>query len=673
MSTVNLMNEINSRIASGEDVSQNKQLKTALNQLIKYELINDSNIDEIFNAEEKLSEVIDVLYLNAIIKDGKKERRTPLTHARNLASFYVAFFTFDASDMTFPEAFRAAIHRKYDNVYEGKLDPKDKKNRAEIKSKYKTYREIALEMVTSGFKISPHLWPGLTAGSVSLIVRYMRGASLPSVRIPIERIEFFEDFLAIPRGSLTKKLTLLDRGLYEKEPKKVKKKDRPKRPDALCLSPELQRYADEYSEYRVTGKQPKILFVPQELIGKEQHLRVVEIYKNKWRVRKRTGKVTSKGIFIQQLRAFSNFCIKELGMEPNAITLEHLTTIDILEKWKTSVIEKGRGGHAVEKLFHYIKKSVGYRGYLRLCGTPGSRSIDEYNAELNLLPSLIEEWTSFLEDGIDSKDSKEHIRFLLDMTINDMWNAIDNAIQAAFDYAAKVIMHPIPSHAEFAYQRTEALTILHLSRVAPIRESNWTDLEFNENSSDFSYDVPSITWYKSKNCYRLHVPVNLLKNQQREGILPISCYYLESYNDIIKKHLFYRQKYIDVVINENGRFNHKPKTFIIKDYHDKSGQENNNKFECAPGVFGTRFKTGTCKSFSESLPGYDEKGINHHATRHLAATWYLNEHPDDWTGLSKLLNDSIEVVHKDYAEVNEALAQERINESVEKRNRVFKF
>lgn len=666
MTTLNLMNEIDSRIDSGEEILRYKQLKTSLNQLKKNGLIDDSNIDDIFNDQSKLDEMNDA-YTEINRKAGKKDLRTPKTHVRNLASFYVAVFNFDADGMTFSDALKAAVHRKYDNVYEGTISKKD---RVKIKSKYRTYHEIAVLIVKDGIEKNPELWPTVITNSSARINRYIKATGRPGERTPIERIEHIEDFLTVPRGTFTNKLNLLPRGLYKKKPRSPRK-DHEERKVALKLNAELSAYIEEYSDFRIYGNEPKVKFIPPEFIGREHHCSVHENYKKKWTVRARSNDCSSKNIFTDQIRAFATFCAKELEMNPESITLEHLTSIDILEKWKNKVIKDGSGGHACKGLLQVIKKSVGFTGYLRLCGAPGSRSIDSFNAELNILPSLVDKWSPFLEDAIKKKDSKKNIRFLLEMTSDDMWNCIDEAIQAAFDFANKIIMHPINNNAEAAYHRTQALTVMYLSRLSPIRSGNWTDLRFNEVHNDFSYDVPSLTWYKNKNSYRLFVPTSFLKNESRSGIKPIDVYYPESHNNVIKKHLFYRQKYIDIVINKNGEFNHNPERFCVKLDENPKKTDPDNKFE-DDASFGPRFKRGTKIAFEDSHAGYNGIGINHHATRHLAATWYLNENPKDFAGLSTLLNDSFEIVVRDYAEVNDKLSQERINKAVESKKSIIK-
>lgn len=667
MSTVNLMSEIDSRIASGEEVLQYKQLKTALNQLMKGGLIDDSNIDDIFNNQGRIDELNDA-YIEIKRASGNKDLKTPRTHVRNLASFYVAAFTFDADGMTFSDALKAAVRRKYDNIYEGTISKKD---RAKIKLKYTTYHNVAVLIVEEGLKRNPDIWPEKPTGASAQISRYIRGTAKPGVRTPIERIEHIEDFLAVSRGTFTDKLNLLPRGLY-KEEARYKRQAPSERRVAIQLNTELLEYIEEYSNFRIYGREPEVKFMPSEFIGREHHCSVSENYKTRWTIRTRTNDCTSKNIFIEHIRAFVNFCVEELKMDPESITLEHLTSINILEKWKNKAIKMGSGGHACKGLFQVIKKSVGFTGYLRLCGVPGSRTAESFNSELNLLPSLIDKWSLFLDGAIKKKDPKEHVRFLLDMASSDMWDCIDDAIQAAFDFAKKSIMSNEHRIVQLAYNRTQALTVLYLSRVGPIRSGNWSDLRLNEVHSDFSYDVPSLTWYKNKNCYRLFVPTTFLKNEGRDGIKPVDVYYPESFNHIIKKHLFYRQRYIDVVINKNGEFNHKPKRFSLKLHDAPEKTDPENQFE-DDDSFGRRFKTGTRNALEDSFPGYKGKGINHHATRHLAASWWLNEHPDDFRGLAKLLNDSYEVVVKTYAELNDKLVQERINSAVEKKNRIFNF
>lgn len=663
MSTTILMGEINRRIELGEDILRNKQLKTALNQLLKRGLIDDSSIDEIFSDSKKV-EVLNDSYEILLIKDKRKELRSPKSHVRNLARFYIEFFSFNTDGMGFNEAFKAAIHRKYDNVYDGEINPK---NNYEIRNKFKTYRSITVEIVTEGLKTNPELFPGQKAAQVSLLVRYIRGLVVPSVRIPIERIMFLEDFLSVSRGTFTKKLPCKARLVNEIDTKKRKKPT--KRMPPVQLSDSLQKFYIDHSAYRISGKQPEITIIPQEFIGNEKYLRLSEEYKGKWTYNNK-GECASQAIFLDALKAFTKFCVTELNIPASSVTLIHLTSVDILEKWKDSVLERKTGGFSVSSLFHIIKKSSGLRGYFRLCGEPGDRDMEEYNLALNLIGTLIPEWSSYLQGGIKKLDPKGNVRFLLDMSTCEMWETIDQAVEWSFQKAKNLALYSLIESIEKAYLLTQSLTILYLSRVKPIRRSNWVNLELNTDHGSFCVEKPSLTYYKKKNMFRLFVPVGDLKNRGRDGINPIDIYYPKSFTPLIQKSLIYRQKYIDLCINKNGQYNHNPKKFVIK-YSNNSPGNLDNKFEETPRNFGGRFKNQTKTAIEAILPDVNQKGINHHATRHLAASWYLNEHGDDFVGLATLLNDTLAVTINSYAEIHEKIAQERVTKSIESKNRAL--
>jgi len=171
----------------------------------------------------------------------------------------------------------------------------------------------------------------------------------------------------------------------------------------------------------------------------------------------------------------------------------------------------------------------------------------------------------------------------------------------------------------------------------------------------------------------MFVPIRFIKNRAREDIIDIDVYYPKSFSKMIDSLLVYRQLYIDICINKNGKHKYQPKYFLLKQHYNADKTDPNREFKDESGTFGGRFKTQTKKGFKHVFPELELEGINGHAMRHLTASWWLNTHPDDFVGLAILLNDSLEVVMRDYAEMNKKMAEQRISQSVQKNLINFDF
>jgi len=670
--------ELEERISQGQEVSRNKQLKTALNQLVKHGLINDSNIDDVFSDALKLKVLIKE-YESRLIAAKKKELRSPLTHARNLAVFYTNYFAFDADGMSFSQAFKAAFHRKYSNIYEGEISPKE---RVSIKKDYITYRSIANDIVKTGAEKCPEAWPVSHAGAAAHIVCYVHGYSMPTVNVPMARLEYFEDYFAVPRGTFINKLKARMNWNYTEEKKYMRKRigNKNTNGDVLItvkeLSPSLRKYSDEYSAFKIRSKQPEVRNIPPAFIGREEYLEVFETSKrtsSKWTYNEGSKKCRSLIAFNQSLIAFMTFCVNELGMVAEEITVADLTNYKILEKWKNHLMEQGWGASVLKGLLNQIKRSSQPRGYLRLCGELGDRNLDRYFADLDFFVAMEPAWNAALDDAVQDVDAKENVHFLLDMKPKKMWGVVNNAIQWSLDHAKNLINSPARDYVSNAYNLVQSLTILHLSRIQPLREDNWSHLLLNEDERDFNSKEASLTWVGSRDCYRIYVPVGVLKNRGRKKITAINVYLPSTFNDIINNYLKYRTLYIDKVINKCGLYEYDPKWFMPRKHREADGVDPNNVFADSGSLFGARFKIQTKLAFRMASPEIKQIGLNHHATRHLAATWYLNTNPDDFRGLCAILGDSLPVILKTYAEINEEMALEKVGQAIASQELTFEF
>jgi hypothetical protein len=662
--------ELETRIQQGQDVSRNKQLKSALSQLVKNNLVDELSLDDIFSNTIKLKSMINE-YESIILASGKKELRTPLTHARNLAIFYTNHFSFDTDGMSFSEAFKASFHRKFPNIYEGEIT---KKNRCLIKETHTTYRQVAADIVKTGAEIRPEAWPKSHAGAAALIVKYVHGYSNPTVNVPIARLEYFEDYFVVPRGTFINKLksrinwnTHVDSKYKRKKLGKKNTKGEDMIP-VVALSPSLQKYSDEYSAFKINAIQPKIIHTPNSFVGREEYLEVFEEGRRKnssWTFNEGSKSCKSQIMFDQNLRAFMTYCVNELGINAEEITLADLTNIEILGEWKNYLLLQGWGASPATRVLNQLKRSSQPRGYLRLCGELGNRTKEKYFNDLDFIVAMESSWRTLLEENATQEHAPgENARFLLDMKPVQMLSAINKGIQWGLTYARNLINSPADDYLINAYNMVQAMTILHLSRIQPLRSENWAMLLFNDNEKDFNPKEGSLTWVKSRKCFRVFVPVPWLKNRAKQDIKPINLYFDTSFNSVIKNYLEYRAKYIDGVLNKGGLYNHNPRSLMPRKHRKADGVDPDNVFFEVGSTFSARFKQMTKVVFNHTQQESNQIGLNHHVTRKLAATWYLNMNPGDFTGLCLILGDSIEVVLKSYAEINDELALERVSKVI---------
>jgi hypothetical protein len=63
-----------------------------------------------------------------------------------------------------------------------------------------------------------------------------------------------------------------------------------------------------------------------------------------------------------------------------------------------------------------------------------------------------------------------------------------------------------------------------------------------------------------------------------------------------------------------------------------------------------QFKSETKEAFYALDPNLKQVGVNIHALRHLAAITHLENHPGDYKGAAKIINDDVEQIFKTYGD-----------------------
>lgn len=582
-----------------------RQLLTALNNLSKNNLCNTENFT--FMMTDGLDELLESY--KAILKNqNKSDIRGALTRVRNLSKYYIELTEFNTESLTFSEIMKEGLRRKYGSLnvfYEGDLSPKDQ---AEIKRKYKTYREVCFEMLKVGLKTHPELWPRIDVANLDLtptqinkkldsaarnIRDWITGDTTPANHIPDGRLNFIESYLKLPNNCLLNKANLINKKsivLKKTEAKtKAKVRTKPKGFKVKKLNNAFAAYFKEYSDYKIYGKQPEVKNVTQEMRDDKyalQRLKVRELQGTK-EVRWTAG---SNGIigaaekFHYSLRGFINYCVEKEGIGEDEVSLSHLTTPRILENLVVAAQQGFIGGSVVYDILSIVKVGAGKKGYLRLCGEPGDRTLDEY---FNDLEFIIEESPIWRDSASKSKKTqgqgaeqgKENIQFLLKMDIDERKEVSKKAINKLIEKSKANLLEAdrfillskskkkkqsvkekcyreAISAIKSAYHESAAAMIMHTAPVSCPRVINWATLTYFNSVTDRDLRVPSLTYHRHKNRFELNIPlfgpspingeeIRFIKNSDSTNAAKVNVMFPEYITATIKNFLKVREYYIE--------------------------------------------------------------------------------------------------------------------------------
>ena len=575
--------------------------KTTLNNITeRYQLISEKMLAvSFFDDFEKLQEN----YKAALIKANKSDVRSPLTRLKYLKELYASLVQPIKNDeTTLSQMLLLAAKRLYgDKFYTGPVD-----NYHKIQADYITVASLCRTIVFEGHKKDPNLFGTVDNNkkftlysAAKKIQAYFTGESLPSTRVPAKRLHYIEDFLGLDKGSISerafgrysvkKKSDLyVERRTKAKLAKKVSRKVF----NHTVLNDNLQRYFEEYKAYKTLGSQPVLRNVSQEMRDDEYaayRLMVNEgtsKHQKKWTLNAK-GEYPSVVAYYAILKAFLNFCVEEKGLAFEEVSTNHLTDPMLLRSY-AEYARQGNSPSSVERLLNIISVGCQKRGYLRLCGERGDRSIDKFNRDLDFIEEQYPELVSAARSGLKrsknrvNQTGKENITFLLDMHWKDRRNVVYQAsvnMLKQVDYfiheANESIAKAKKSNSDVAKQRrvvyaaTCADKAMALASTALIMESSflvaprattWSQLRYYSSVSAKEVNTPCIVYHSHKESFEIDVPVfgydignnsqtvRLLKNSESENIVPINAFYPLEMTPLFKKFLKARKLYLEAHI-----------------------------------------------------------------------------------------------------------------------------
>jgi len=555
-----LIREIKLNLDNKKAQSHYRHMLTGLNNLEKYNLIKKENLK--FYLTDGLLGVLSEY--RAILKSqGKSDDRGPLSRIRRLSEYYtkITSFGLNLENLTFSETLRVAAKRKYGNkLYEKKWEME---NKDYIAKNFITYNQICYQIVELGAKEEPKLWPKADPCNKKTIFQYAGnirnwfvGDISPTIRTPNRRFFFIENFLDLPKGILLEKIkatsnaTTTENNTVETEEKKPRKIMK-----VRDLNAHFQKFYDEFCDYKINDEQPEIRNITDEMKtakSYKERLRVMHLTRGEetnWTF-SANGNCPSSSKFYQALKAFINYCVCHENINEESVNLFHLTDIRILERLaQATKINKNKrgsqasssedktrkiGGSTVVDILKIVSAGSAIKGYLRLCGDPGDRTLSDYFSDLDYLIELIpilkgKAKKSIQTKGKGSSQGKENISFLLGVETRERkelskevasflvkkseanlriaQQLIDKANSKENEKYKITLLKKAYTNIRMAYSESLTSLIYSVSFTICPRVLNWSLLKFYSDTSIRDSRYSSLSYNKKTKRYNIYIPV----------------------------------------------------------------------------------------------------------------------------------------------------------------------
>jgi hypothetical protein len=548
MSISKLLDSINTKIDTSTDrKSHYTHLRTALNNLVKYDLISDYTLKDDLTTD--LSAVREK-YRVIVKRNGQADQRGPISKVNKLSEYYIETHDINYDKLSVAEILLKSAKLKFgEDIYLGTI-PKIK--RFEIKKTKKTLSSICSLIVREGYEITPSAW-NITDinnriernNSVHVIKKWFTGERYPSsTKIPVSRLHCLEKVLNIPKNVLVNKSIQLDQqasidkhGSLENSGYKSAKGRQ--NYAVQVLNKEFYEFFLQYSEYKIHGIAPKAKYTLEERKFSFGGSSVRELNssgkESRWTAGN-NGKNANLVRFNVLLRAFCSYCVTQENIAANDVSLSHMTDSFLLERLQLWEIKTtGIGLVLYDSLLHLIKVNCGTRGFLRLCGNKGDRSIEDYFAELNHLTEEIPFWMAQIKDLKANVSrvvvgGKSNVKYFLTLEV-------EKRLQLAEDMKKNLIERADSNYAESlfflkksqsnktqdsmrertfrksgkflnkAYQQAMTANIFNISFTVCPRVGNWASLNYFDSQKDNIHAIPALT-QDFKGRYEVHIPLS---------------------------------------------------------------------------------------------------------------------------------------------------------------------
>jgi hypothetical protein len=486
--------------------------------------------------------------------------------------------------------------------------------------------------------------------------KWMRGSmSITSNQQNVNRLNDIETIIKLKENTLVEIASI--NASYVKVAKRDKKARSPIKEVVWGEIPESFRIEfEEFVRFKTTGE----VCALKKKLGKKASKKLLPD-ENTWSKRD-DGLNGSAKTFKSQVCAFIGFLIHDNDVSLTEInSLSILTNWDFLDDYYDYRLSVSIGNYTTARFFSTLTSNCHANGFFQTIVNPLNDSyLKEYEVETwqqyieDLNNTLLIPNTKVLdklhEKGMNkNNDSISNIRHMLPGDGRTYEDTIEtcNAVLKNMEQRLDSLTAPL-----YRMTKSRSIMFLRLALYRPLRITNFCSLklklkhEFEELNTSESY----IVFNSNQDCWQINVPKEAFKNRNGKSCKALSYMLSPKLNPHIKKYLRIRSDYLEHKKNNSEYF------FI--DSSCKRVAENS---------LGNMLKEHTLEAIISYYESENIKysrfisGINAHATRHIAASIYLDKRVGDVIGAALLLNDNIQTVIDTYIQTDTEKYQNQSN------------
>ncbi|MGK0271939.1 MAG: integrase [Cocleimonas sp.] len=572
-----------------------ENIQSGFNQMLKNNYLNEADLINEFTSNFEITKSI---IQKHVANTGKNSAWRSFLNDIQFAINQIVLF--DISDLTLPEALYQLGKKRF-----GKL----------------TKSGIATQIVKNIDDTFQH----------GALYRWLCGRSTPRVSESYAVIKKIDSYFNC-NGDLYAKL----KPLSEKKPEDYISEKR----NIFVLPENLQLEIDEYILFRVKSILPKgKRSLINEIIGLDSRgKRSLQI------VSRTTIEAVSAERITHSIKLFLRFIKYEYGEELlNNFKFTDVFDLVYIEEFVQYCINRDvitSGKQFLTWLISECKENTYISVYL-------GDSFENYSSWISRLNDITDEIKRFRlkslrEVNKERLQGNRNVKFIL--LEKDPYSLVNGISQALWDRS-----YLTTSMSADKYLDMTAALMFDVMCVCPLRIKNYAQLEILDDPitelqiSRFSLEEAYIYYSVDEKCYGIYVGKNLLKNKKSEDVCSVNQllpYLTEKINEMLD----YRKSYLksrDIISNSLNIVTRTTRSNGVI----LSSSGDNQK----PDSLSVCFKKRT-KSAIVSIGIKGEKGINPHGMRHLVATLFLRDHPQQYASLATLLMDDLKTVTKVYAE-----------------------
>jgi hypothetical protein len=584
------------------DNSKNN-IKSALKKMVALNLIN------LFDAEELFTNGFDKLIIEVKLYVKRNTVSTSWPSFLNDIKYCVDnVLNFDVSQLDLNQALLLLLKNKYGKHLGTK----------------KLSQYLAEDATSEGFEISKH--------SIKKWLNQAQKATPQPSENNHKLFLFLDDFLGA-NGNLKNKIASYIPARNASFERDIKTLELPER-----FNDEIEQFI----KYKIKGIPPAGC---ESVLFKQNNSRTRAAYKVSfssgfWQ-ESSVGTVTSAEQMRARALSFAKFINNKHPSKFEDLSFAHFFDDALINQYCSELIERG----ALATLETFLKKILPEckrKSYTSVYFSLDTcQTYEEWIEHLSLVKEDLNDYLKFCKDR-ESLSGGRHVEWILDNDEHpsDICNQITKGIYLR--------SQTVSGKSHYTIWRT--LTMWEIMRANPVRIGNYTSLkwlgEIDRNSRRKVVDDKEAGIYLAKETgvYHLFVHKTKLKNRKAKNITHIN------------QPLSHLTKVIDTYLAERAeqliRCNKTSSAFSL----DRDG--------LAVGQSGlsSAFSRLTYKVMRQEFPHiHVTDGINPHAMRHLGASIFLRDHPENYTGLATLLMDDLDTVIHTYAKRDDKGNAEKIS------------